>query len=348
MARPRKPPRLNRREENNVWEIIYFCETAGRTVRRSLGTEVEKVARERFADWLVRYSPEDMDEEVVTVGDILSYYMNFVERDCLAKANVRSAVGHLRDYFGAMPARSLTAKETNAYTAMRRAKVKNATVRAELSKLRAAYSHAAKNAFGGINHIPAFGLPPMSEPKGDYIEKDDMKRLLDYLVERRGSDPIDDLEVIITLAFRTAARKGAILDLTWDRVRFDLGHVDYQTPEWKALPRKHRSKRRAIVPMSDKLRDFLMQLKEERNPEPTDRLVTMAHATIYRAFDRLAAESGIKVQPHLLRRTYGSIASMAGVPTKEISRVMGNTEKIAEERYIRFNPKYLRDAVEID
>lgn len=348
MARPRKPPRIDRREETGIWEVIYFCPNAGRTVHRSLGTPDEAKARQKFADWLVRFSPEDVDQETVTVGDVLSFYMDYVERECLAKGNVRSAVKQLRCHLGSISARTLSAVDTNEYTKKRRAKIKDASIRSELSKLRAAYSHAAKNAFGGINFIPTFGLPAMSEPKEDYLTPDQMQRVMDYLIERRGDGPIPDIEVLINLAFRTAARKTAICELTWERVDLTLRRIDYRTPEWRALPRKHRSKRRSIVPISDKLMAFLLELKEQRKPEPTDRLVRLNHAAVYRQLDKVIDGVGFVVQPHLLRRTFGSIASMSGTSTKEISRIMGNTEKIAEERYIRFNPNYLKDAVEID
>jgi len=93
---------------------------------------------------------------------------------------------------------------------------------------------------------------------------------------------------------------------------------------------------------------FLEQLKAQRDPKPTDRVIGISDTALYNRLVEVSAESGIVVAPHLLRRTYGSIASMSGVPTLDISRVMGNSPRVAEEMYIRFNPDYLKDAVEID
>lgn len=348
MARPRKPPRLHRRDENNVWEIVYFCDKAGRTVHRSLATENETEAREKFAEWLVRNRPYEADSKGLTALDVLTFYANYVRKECVAKDAALSSIKHLKAFFGAMPASSVTAVETKEYTKKRLADgIKPSTIRLELSKLRAAYSHAAKEGFGGLTYVPIFAKPDISEPKEDFIDTPEMQKVLDYLSANRDGG-ISDTEAFVVIAFRTAARRTSILQLTWDRVDFKRRLVDFQTPEWKALPRKRRSKRRAVVPMSDKLFAFLTELHAERQPEPSARIISFSVDVLYNRLERLSLDMGFTVAPHLLRRTFGSLASMSGKDTREISRIMGNTERVAEERYLRFNPDYLKNAVEID
>jgi len=46
------------------------------------------------------------------------------------------------------------------------------------------------------------------------------------------------------LAFTTGARKGSILSLTWDRVNFQTGMIDFHEPG-----RRLTRKRRSIVPI---------------------------------------------------------------------------------------------------
>lgn len=347
MARPRKPPRIDQLE-SGIWEVIYFCDKAGRTVHRSLATADETEARKRFGEWLIRHKPEAIAKDSLPVSAVLKFYEAYVERECLAKIQAKVAIKHLNDFFGELPAVELSPKHVKEYIAHRSLKVKPGTIRAELIKLRSAFNHAARQYFGGIEAAPAFKLPPASPRKEDFIEKDQMQALLTFLEERRGDGPITDVEAFIVLAFRTAGRKTALLQLTWERVYLEQKKIDLRTKEWVSLPSNRKTKKRAVVPISDKLMAFLLRLKEQRNPKPTDRLVRISDGTLYIHLDKVSAESGITVAPHLLRRTYGSIASMSGISTLDISRVMGNSARMAEEMYIRFNPDYLKDAVEID
>lgn len=353
MARPRKPPRFDRRDDNGVWEVIYYCDKAGRTVRRSLGTDDEAKAREEFSRWLVLRQPEGVDVTTLTVGDVLTFYDAHAEKNLLGYRTIKGNIKRLRSFFGSIPAKEISAKHTKAYIDLRVNVngLKPGSCRNELDTLKAAYSHASKEGFGDLAFVPIFAMPEPSPPKEDFLNEDEMRTLLDYLEANRKDGKISKLEAFIVLAFRTAARKTAILELTWDRVfwkRGDRGVIDFQTPQWKALPLKRRSKRRTIVPMSEKLRAFMEEYYAQAAPEPTDRVIGFTSSPLYKAMDRLIKKAGLPVRPHLLRRSFGSIASMRGTPTKQISQIMGNTERIAETRYLRFNPEYLKNAVEID
>lgn len=348
MARPRKPPRMVRRE-NGTWEVIYFDPKASRTVHRSLGTEDEGKARENFSRWLVRYSPDDVQEDQLTVADVLLFYEAHALKTFAAPKKIEASVKRLMPFFGNKPAKDVGAKLVKEYTNMRLETVAPATIRSELTCLRSAFSYAAKEGFGGINFVPVFAKPSGSEPKEDYLTPEQMTYLFSYLERNRVDGEIGEIEAFVVIAFRTAARRMAVMELTWDRVFWDRNQIDFRTPEWMALPRSRKIKRRTVVPMSEKLRAFMRTLWEQRG-RPTSGLVfqTQTDSSIGHALIRLSGKVGFTVTAHLLRRSFGSIASMQGVPTKEISRIMGNTEQIAEQRYLRFNPNYLQSAVEID
>lgn len=348
MARPRKPPRMSRRD-NGTWEVIFFDPKVGRTVHRSLGTEDEGKAREAFSRWLVRYSPDDVEEDQLTVADVLLFYEAHALKTFAAPKKIEASVKRLMPFFGNKPAKDVGAKLVKEYTNLRLTTVAPATIRSELTCLRSAFSYAAKEGFGGLNFVPVFAKPPGSEPKEDYLTPEQINALFSYLERNRVDGEIGDIETFVVIAFRTAARRAAAMDLTWDRVYWDRNQIDLRTPEWMALPRSRKIKRRAIVPMSEKLRAFMLTLWEQRGrPTSGSIYLTATDSSIGHALIRLSGKIGFTVTAHLLRRSFGSIASMQGVSTKEISRIMGNTEQIAEQRYIRFNPNYLKSAVEID
>jgi integrase len=344
MARPRKPPRMEQRE-NGTWEVVFFDPKAQRTRHLSLGTDREDIARTEFSRWLIKYSPEDVAKETLTVGDVLTFYEEYAKRELLGWKTVESTIKKLRDHFGPLPARAVNAKTVKEYTTKRLATVKGATIRNELTVLSSAYSYAAKEGFGDLDYMPIFKKPPISNPKVDFLSAAQMETLLTHLEATRINNVITDEEAFVVIAFRAAARRTAILELTWDRVRWDSKLIDFQTPKWKALPRARQSKRRAVVPMSDKLYAFMQELRAQRGGT---KIFTVSDHTIARRLAEIGKELGFSITPHLLRRTFGSIASMMGKPMLDISRVMGNSQKVCEERYAHFHPDYLKGAVDLD
>ena len=53
------------------------------------------------------------------------------------------------------------------------------------------------------------------------------------------------IKLFIIIAMTTGARKGAVLDLTWDRVDMDGGVIDFHNPEM-FITKKKRSVRVSI------------------------------------------------------------------------------------------------------
>lgn len=348
MPRKRLPPRMFV-GEGGYWHVSYFDEARNRTVSRSLGERGESEARVKFGEWLVRHRPSEIKSTDLNVAALISYYDNeHVEKELMAKASARCQLRHLRSFFGHMSPHDVNAGTAWSYTQMRRTNGAAAsTINHELRILRAVFSYAAKHNFGGLNFVPMYAAPPSSPRKEDFLSSAQMETVFQYLRDRRGEGGISDIEAFIVIAYRAAARRGAILDLTWDRVDFSVNQIDFRSPEWKALPLARRSKRRAVVPMSKKLRAFMEELHAQRDPhEP--RVISSTVGQIDHRCDVMTRELGFRVAPHLIRRTFGSHAAMTGVKMGDIARIMGNTERVAETNYVRFSPGYLQNAVEID
>src|SRR5690606_29945720 len=64
----------------------------------------------------------------------------------------------------------------------------------------------------------SFEAPPAPQPRDRYLTKDEYRRLLDGCAQPH-------VRLFVVLALATAARKAALLQLTWDRVDFDRGHI---------------------------------------------------------------------------------------------------------------------------
>src|SRR5690606_15044466 len=123
------------------------------------------------------------------------------------------------------------------------------------------------------------------------------------------------LTVFLELAIGTAARKEALLSLTWaqvdlERRRINLGLVD-------------RGKGRAIISINDRLLPVLQTAQAmARTPyviEYADRRVHSVRTSLAKA----AKEAGVPwVTPHVLRHTAAVWMAEAGVSMPEIAQFM--------------------------
>jgi integrase len=154
------------------------------------------------------------------------------------------------------------------------------------------------------------------------------------------------------IALQTSARKGAIMDLTWDRVHFDVGVIHFEVPG-----RKQTKKRRASVAISDALRPVLERAFAEREND----LVLGNKSEIWRALQLVAIEAGYKasrprstrfgkpravgISPNVLRHTAGTLMARAAVPLWHVGKVMGNSHLMVDRVYAKWTVGDTRAAV---
>jgi len=206
------------------------------------------------------------------------------------------------------------------------------TIRKSLSVLRAALNWAERKAL--IDKAPHIWLPPAPPPKDRRLTREEFAKL-----ELAANDTAH-LSAFIGIARFTAARAGAILSLTWDRVDFIQRRI--------ALGGSGRQKRRAVVPMHP---DLAWRLVLMREGAETDHVIEWAGQpvkSIKRAFRAAVIRAGLDkaVTPHVLRHTAASWMAEAGIPMSEIAAVLGHRDSRTTERvYARYSPEYLQRAV---
>src|SRR5690606_20748430 len=126
------------------------------------------------------------------------------------------------------------------------------------------------------------------------------------------------------IALETAARKQAILDLTWDRVDFETSTIHFDVPG-----RVKTKKRRASVPISSALRPVLERAHRERIGD----LVLDNKAAVWKSIQVAAIKAGFSdqvvvrgdkpkatgISPHVLRHTAATHMARRGVSLFTIS-----------------------------
>lgn len=344
MPRPIRPPRFDV-ADNGFYYAFFYDAGKRRTQRESLGTKSPLEAQARFAIWLTQAAPQAITEP--TVADVIDVYLaGVVEPDIVSKAPIRNALAHVRADLGHHQADQLTPGIISDYVQTKLLTYASGSVRNHLAQMRAAYVYARKREVISIPP-PAYDAPDQSERRERWMTNDEIDRLIAAGAAYRaglGLTAMLPAEIYAHLGLRTAARSSAIKGLTWDRVDIQRQMIDYRSPEWMALPKKRRSKRRAQVPISNKL----MPIIDRAHAERVDDFVVprLAGRSVEWDFPRILALAKLDdVTPHIMRHTWATHASMNGVPMADIARVMAITVQMAETVYAKFAPEYLRSAV---
>jgi integrase len=208
-------------------------------------------------------------------------------------------------------------------------KVSAGTLLRELGTLKAALHYAEGNRW--IAQQPQFIMPVSAPPPRDlWLTREQVQTLIE-------AAKAPHMKLFIRIAVATAARSGAVLDLTWDRVDFEKRLIDFG--------RGWGNKRRTVVPINDELYENLKTAKELAQSDYVIEYHGKQVASVKTGFRRLCKDNGIKASPHVLRHTAATWLVMDGVPLAEVARLLGDSEKTVEKVYGKHAPDYLRRAV---
>lgn len=295
----------------------------GQTKRRSLRTKDRGTAEHALADFRIALSGP-----IETVGQIMEAFI--ADRAGRQYSDrMLFCWNRLEPHFGDLRPKDVTRHRCRVYISARRGSgAADGTIIKELATLKAGLRWHDRNTPAAIE------MPTQPAPKDRYLTREEYRRLRD------AARWIPHCELFVVLAYTTAGRAGAILELTWDRVDFDRGIIH--------LGEAVGTKGRASVPMTDSAREILMQA---RRAALTDHVIEYGGKPIRKiraTFLAAAKRAGLEdISPHVLRHTAAVHMAEAGVPITEIAQYLGHRNVSTTYRtYARYSPGYLRKAAE--
>ena len=304
---------------------IAFNEPGVGRVRVATGTADRGLAEARAsAIWRTRSRPKSE-----RLADLWPPY----QADRITAKNKGRFVSlwkQLEPHFGYKVGKAITKDDCRAYTKERKRQGKsNSTVRTELELLRACLRwHYGKEA-------PQITAPSPSKPRDRYLTKEEAAKLLEHI-------ETPHVRTFVNLALATGARMTAILELTWDRVDFTHGTIDFNP-----AGRDPTNKRRTIVPMNAKARDALTIAYEARQTDHVIEYGEKPVASVKRAVAAAARRAGVPCSPHVFRHTAGVWMAQADVPMQKIAQFLGHTStRVTESVYARYSPRFMADAAD--
>jgi integrase len=295
--------------------------------RISTGTADRKLAEQFRAQFIAGLNNPAPQTEP-TIAYLLDRYRNEhgIKTRCLETIDFHLKA--LKPFFGDLLPRHVSNKTLEEYAKHRNAK-SNGTVLRQLSTLKAALRYAAGNRW--IASVPPFKMPVRKPPpRAVWLTREQVTTLLS-----KAKSP--HLRLFILIAVSTAARSGAILDLTWSQINFTERLIDFG--------RGWGNKRRAIVPMNNDVYEALKTAKELAQTDYVIEFNGKRIQSVKGAFWTLCNDCRIKASPHVLRHTAATWLVMDGVPLREVARLLGNSEAVVEQVYGKHSPDYLRRAV---
>jgi len=312
----------------------------GRKRERILGPGGESEAEERVVALrkeLAAAAKGRREPEHYPISHALANYAREHAPGKASAATIGYNIAALLPFFGEMAVAQITPEACRKYAKER--KVKPATIARELTTLGAALRHDVKE--GRLTNAPFIHLPKQPAAKDRWLTKQEAAALL--RAARRDPQSKGHLPRFILLALYTAARKGAILDLTWKQIDLERGRLDLN-PEGRVETTKGRAK----LPIPGRLLTLLRYWRPRAKKGAAVVAINgQPVASVKKSFKAACERAGIKnVTPHTLRHTSATWMAQAGVPMGLIGAYLGQSEAHTTARYIHHHPDHLKSAAD--
>lgn len=275
----------------------------------------------------------------VRVPGVINFYIrNHVNARVVAARRQITALDHVGSAFRDLTPAGITPEHVNAYVQQRtlNENVTPATVRRELSALRAAINYASRHRLLSKADVPHIDLPPHGAPRDFWLTQTEADALIGFAFTDLAADGRATRQArFVVLALATGARRRSIEELRWDQIDLDGDSIRFDQGA-----HARTKKRRVAVPIVDWLRPALLLWRNERAGAFVLDSKTEIDLSgfLNRAADKTRMNRLRQVYPHALRHTVATLALKAGAPIYEVAKLLGDTVDTIERTYAHHVP----------
>jgi integrase len=256
-------PRLEHKDGEWVITYSYRDQGQGRTYsgRERLGPIDRDEARVAFGAWQATQVQLTRASAVRVLNEILDPYEAMLLAKGDPKMTYLNNIRFMRPLLGHTPIALIDTRLLNALAKAR--DLKPVTLRSYVGALNAAMQFAAHEGLLTLAEQRRFKLPPRSQPRDFYLQRDEVDELLTRAhAESEGHPKLKPITLLIALAVDTGARRGALIDLTWDRVDLKANTIDFRIPGRTVV-----NKKRVKIKIFKRLRPTLERGYGERGAD---------------------------------------------------------------------------------
>lgn len=328
---------LTRLRTSPNWYVQWFED--GHSRRVSTRTPNRDEAQDFLAAFRLELASAPVAE--LTVSQALDWYWETHAKTLFRPDNADLAIRRLRPFLGSTPAEACNLAKQQAYVDYRRDRGDGEqSIRRDLITLSAALRRAEKHS--KLSRAPPMLTMPAAPQKERWLTRKEVAALFRQMRKPVRGKMHAHVILFTRLALYTGARTAAILDLTWDRVDFEHGRIDFRKPG-----RKVTKKRRTLSPMTPALRRALAHAKKRAR---TAYVIEWGGHRIFRVAKAVighAEKAGVRdFSPHVLRHTFASWAVRKGVPIYSVGKALGQTVASTTERYAKLAPDDIAEVME--
>jgi integrase len=338
-----------RQNSGGYWEVHWYDGT--RNYRKS--TRTRDIAKaEQVAVGYMQQINAGGKPELLTVGDMLAQYAQEHLKKTAVSTRDLSAIPKLKAYFSGVTVADVShkAKFRGLVLDYREHRelldgVSSSTVRRELVTLSSALNHAVR--WGRLAVSPEIDLPPQSEPRQEYLTPKESHAFMQAAGSTMSES--DPYYRFLVLAYRTGARKRAIVELQWSQVDFDAGLVEFQSPL-----RPKSKKRNPTVPMSKTLFAELKRWSADSDGPYVcggNSCSWFSGRDWPKRMERIAEAAGVPklatVHPHMLRHTFATSLLHKGATLWQVAGLLGDRPETVAATYGHHSHDNMREALEL-
>lgn len=242
--------------------------------------------------------------------------------------------------FGHLPLSQITRRAAQAMHTelLTQRKVSPATADHVIKYMRRALNKAVEWSYLDTNPIRRFELAMVANEIENYLDDEQMQRLLEVL----RTDKNRPVCLILMMLISTGARLNEILTASWKNVTGNTLKVD-------AI--RSKSKRSRSIPLNDSAMWVLDQLESKGKsdylfPSPVFAKdgKDLPFTNITRARVRLFKLAGVSIRAHDLRHGFASMLVSNGRSLYEVQQILGHSDPKITMRYAHLSSKTLQEA----
>jgi integrase len=335
-----------RTEDGITVAVADYRDENGKRKRARLGVpfgriDEAKAALDRFAE--ARRAVQKQQASYL-VAELWKLWLKEREADRLSNAIYKANWVALGPFFGPRSPELLAAQDYRDY-ADARFKLGKApwTVHTELVRLRACLKWAADTHL--IARRPKVWVPRPGKHRDRVLSIDEAKLLVEGA---NGGDP--HVYLFVVLAFATGARHMAILDLTWDRIDFNRGVIEFDEDLPPDPMSKAWRKGRATVPMNKTVRAALTTAHKGRQTVHVIEHGGKRLKSIREGFAAAVARAKLsdKITPHTIRHTVSTWLEAKAVDDRRRAQLLGHANPLTTNKvYTHSSHELLTEAVSL-
>lgn len=308
---------------NGVWYIWEYDESTGQCSKHSARTRDRAKAEQALAKHILSI-PTRQQMPDATVLQVLLRYWELHGQHCFGAGTVRLMLGRVADLMPATRVSEFTAAEQEKFTKG----LSWATARRYLGQVHTALVWARKR--GEIGPVPEKVKVAGNDRAGARpLKVDELRALCEA-----ATHPWQ--RMFLAIAIATAQRPAHVLELTWDRVDFELGVIDFQDPG-----RRRTKKVRPTVPMPPTLQAYLL---ERRSLGPVVQYAGRRLAGHRTMFDKLAAAAKVDGTAYGIRKAAATYMRRNGIPEMDLKGMLGHRLGGMTDRYAHVDPQFMTAA----